>query len=66
MEDLLREVPQAAVIGSDYLPDLVLSAARRIRSAPFLQFDLRKCPLPDECLDGVTALNVLEHIDDEQ
>ncbi|MBV8377434.1 MAG: methyltransferase domain-containing protein [Verrucomicrobia bacterium] len=66
VEDLLREVPQAAVIGSDYLPDLVLSAARRIRSAPFLQFDLRKCPLPDECLDGVTALNVLEHIDDDQ
>jgi len=30
-----------------------------------LQFDLRRCPLPDACLDGVTALNVLEHIDDD-
>jgi len=65
VEDLLRDVPQAAVIGADYLPDVVLNAARRVRSAPFLQFDLRNCPLSDDCLDGVTALNVLEHIDDD-
>lgn len=65
VEDLLREIPQAAVIGADYLPNVVLSAARRIRRAPFLQFDLRNCPLPTNCLDGVTALNVLEHIDDD-
>jgi len=43
----------------------VLSAARTIRGAPFLQFDLRNCPLATDCLDGVTALNVLEHIDDD-
>jgi SAM-dependent methyltransferase len=65
VEDLIREIPQAAVIGADYLPNLVLSAARRIRTAPFLQFDLRNCPLAGDCLDGVTALNVLEHIDDD-
>ena len=33
---------------------------------PLLQFDLRQCPLPDACLDAVTALNVLEHIDDDE
>ena len=65
VEDLLREIPQAAIIGADYLPNVVLNAARRVRSAPFLQFDLRNCPLADDCLDGVTALNVLEHIDDD-
>jgi SAM-dependent methyltransferase len=65
VEDLIREVPQAAVIGADYLPNVVLSAARRIGRAPFLQFDLRDCPLASDCLDGVTALNVLEHIDDD-
>jgi SAM-dependent methyltransferase len=65
VEDLLREIPQAAVIGADYLPNVVLSAARRVRSTPFLQFDLRNCPLANDCLDGVTALNVLEHIDDD-
>jgi ubiquinone/menaquinone biosynthesis C-methylase UbiE len=26
---------------------------------------LRNCPLASDCLDGVTALNVLEHIDDD-
>jgi ubiquinone/menaquinone biosynthesis C-methylase UbiE len=65
VEDLLREIPQASIIGADYLPNVVLSAARRVRGAPFLQFDLRNCPLPTDCLDGVTALNVLEHIDDD-
>jgi SAM-dependent methyltransferase len=65
VEDLLREIPQASIIGADYLPNVVLNAARRVRSAPFLQFDLRNCPLATGCLDGVTALNVLEHIDDD-
>jgi len=65
VEDLLKKLPTAAVIGADYLPEIVLSAARRVRSTPFLQFDLRNCPLADDCLDGVTALNVLEHIDDD-
>jgi ubiquinone/menaquinone biosynthesis C-methylase UbiE len=65
VEDLIREFPQAAIIGADYLSNVVLNAARRVRRAPFLQFDLRNCPLPADCLDGVTALNVLEHIDDD-
>jgi ubiquinone/menaquinone biosynthesis C-methylase UbiE len=41
-------------------------AALNVPRVPLLQFDLRTCPLPDECVDGVTALNVLEHIDDEE
>jgi SAM-dependent methyltransferase len=65
VEDLIREFPQAAIIGADYLPNVVLNAARRVRRAPFLQFDLRNCPLATACLGGVTALNVLEHIDDD-
>jgi SAM-dependent methyltransferase len=65
VEDLLREFPKAAIIGADYLPNVVLSAAQRVQGAPFLQFDLRNSPLATECLDGVTALNVLEHIDND-
>ncbi len=30
---------------------------------PLLQFDLRDCPLPDNSVDAVLMLNVLEHID---
>jgi ubiquinone/menaquinone biosynthesis C-methylase UbiE len=63
--DLSRALPESEVIGADYLPELVLKGAERLPNNPFLQFDLRECPLPDACLDGVTALNVLEHIDDD-
>jgi ubiquinone/menaquinone biosynthesis C-methylase UbiE len=65
VEDLERSIPNASVIGADYLAEIVLNAAQRLPNTPFLQFDLRNCPLQDSCIDGVTALNVLEHIDDD-
>jgi ubiquinone/menaquinone biosynthesis C-methylase UbiE len=65
VEELSRALPESEVIGADYLPELVLRGAERLPNNPFLQFDLRECPLPDACLDGVTALNVLEHIDND-
>jgi SAM-dependent methyltransferase len=64
LEDLRRAMPQAGLIGADYLRTPLESLAKRIPEMPILQFDLRKCPLPDACVDGVTCLNVLEHIDD--
>ena len=65
IQEIRRLFPSASVLGADYLPGVVLKAARRNPGTPFVQFDLRKCPLPDQCIDGVTALNVLEHIDDD-
>lgn len=65
VEDLIRKIPEADVIGADYIPEVVWKGAERLRNNPFLQFDLRECPLPDGCVDGITALNVLEHIDDD-
>jgi SAM-dependent methyltransferase len=65
VQDLVRSIPNASVMGADYLPEIVLKAAERVPNTPFLQFDLRKCPLQDNCIDGVSALNVLEHIDDD-
>ena len=64
LEDLRRALPQAGLIGTDYLRGPLESLARRMQDLPILQFDLRKCPLPSACVDGVTCLNVLEHIDD--
>jgi ubiquinone/menaquinone biosynthesis C-methylase UbiE len=63
--DLMRGLPEAEVIGADYILEIVLKGAQRLPNNPFLQFDLRRCPLPDACIDGVTALNVLEHMDDD-
>jgi ubiquinone/menaquinone biosynthesis C-methylase UbiE len=66
IEELRKAFPTAAIIGSDYLASVVAHAAHRLENTPFIQFDLRHCPLPDGCIDGVTALNVLEHIDDDR
>jgi SAM-dependent methyltransferase len=66
IEELRRVFPQAAIIGSDYLESVVLNAAHHVPNTPFIQFDLRQCPLENGCVDGVTALNVLEHIDEDR
>jgi len=65
IQDIQTGLPTFSAFGADYLVSVVIKAARRNTGIPFVQFDLRKCPLPDSCVDGVTALNVLEHIDDD-
>jgi SAM-dependent methyltransferase len=65
LEDLKKALPKASLIGADYLHGPLEGLAKRIHDIPLLQFDLRQCPLPDCCVDGVTCLNVLEHIDDD-
>lgn len=62
--DLQTKLPHAKLIGADYLRGPLEGLARRMPDIPILQFDLRKCPLDSACVDGVTCLNVLEHIDD--
>ena len=64
LDTLRRALPQASLIGADYLRGPLEGLTQRMPEIPILQFDLRKCPLPNACLDGVTCLNVLEHIDD--
>lgn len=66
LEEIRRALPEAALIGSDYLMAPLEKLGARLPQIPLLQFDLRRCPLPDACVDGVTALNVLEHIDDDR
>jgi SAM-dependent methyltransferase len=65
IQNLQSRLSTLSILGADYLTGVVIKAARRNPGIPFIQFDLRKCPLPDGCVDGVTALNVLEHIDDD-
>jgi SAM-dependent methyltransferase len=64
LEDLRQALPRAALIGADYLPGPLDGLGLRMPDIPILQFDLRQCPLPNACVDGITCLNVLEHIDD--
>jgi SAM-dependent methyltransferase len=66
LQEIRKSLPQAALIGSDYISAPLVELAERMPDLPFLQFDLRRCPLPDACVDVVTALNVLEHIDRDE
>lgn len=63
LQDLIRALPQASIIGADYTRGTLENVAARLPDVPLLQFDLVQCPLPDESVDTVILLNVLEHIE---
>ena len=63
---LVRErFPHALVMGSDVVGEPLAQLAADLPDMPLLQFDLVKCPLPENSLDAVLLLNVLEHIQDD-
>jgi SAM-dependent methyltransferase len=63
LQDLRDKFPAAAVIGSDCVRGPLNALAVSHPEIPLLQFDLTQCPLPSKTLDGITLLNVLEHIE---
>ncbi len=65
IEEVLRGWPDAVMIGADFMAAPLLKLAQRVPGVPLLQFDLRHCPLPGASVDIVVALNVLEHIDED-
>ncbi len=65
LKALKESFPSSTVIGADYVSGPLVSLAHSNPEIPLLQFDLTHCPLPSECLDGITLLNVIEHIEDD-
>jgi SAM-dependent methyltransferase len=64
--ELLRDrFPESKLIGADYVRGPLEALSKRLPRVPLLQFDLAACPLPDNFVDAVVALNVLEHIEDD-
>jgi SAM-dependent methyltransferase len=61
-----KAYPHALVIGSDSFPEALERLARTDPTIPLLGFDLMQCPLPDNCVDAVVLLNVLEHIKEDE
>jgi ubiquinone/menaquinone biosynthesis C-methylase UbiE len=66
LDDLRKALPEAGLMGADYIRGPLEKLAVRMAGIPILQFDLRQCPLPDASVDGLTCLNVLEHVDDNE
>lgn len=60
-----KEMPNASLIGADIVYDPLLKLAKKHPNIPMLRFDLLSCPLPDNSVDAVILLNVLEHIEDD-
>ena len=65
LEKLSKERPEASLIGADIVYTPLLKLAEKLPTIPMLRFDLLNCPLPDNYLDAVILLNVLEHIEDD-
>jgi ubiquinone/menaquinone biosynthesis C-methylase UbiE len=66
LREMRAQVPQAMLIGSDFIAGPLEALHRAMPDLPLLQFDLVQCPLPDASIDAVVALNVLEHVEDHE
>ena len=65
LKDIGDRLRHAIVIGADVVREPLYRLAAVMPSIPLLRFDLLKCPMPDNSLDAVVMLNVLEHIEDD-
>lgn len=66
VDEFKRSMPGARLVCSDYLALPLERLVTEHPDVPLLQFDVGRCPLPSECVDVVTAINVLEHIEDDR
>jgi trans-aconitate methyltransferase len=65
IKDLVKAFPQAVVVGADVVKEPLHKLARELPGVPLIRFDLLQCPLPEESVDIMVMLNVLEHIEDD-
>lgn len=63
LKDLRDSFQSALIMGADIVTMPLLNLARSQPDIPLLHFDLTRCPLPDQSVDVVVLLNVLEHIE---
>jgi SAM-dependent methyltransferase len=56
---------ETAVLGADVVKEPLEQLASVYPDLPLFRFDLVQCPFPDESVDAIVLLNVLEHIEDD-
>jgi len=62
---LKKVFPEALIIGSDVVKKPLYQLARDFPGIPLIRFDLLQCPLPNQSIDVLVLLNVLEHIEND-
>lgn len=65
IRDLAKEFPEAVIVGVDVVKEPLYRLANTLPGIPLIRFDLLQCPLPDQSVDVMVMLNVLEHIEDD-
>ncbi|MCX6253816.1 MAG: class I SAM-dependent methyltransferase [Bacteroidia bacterium] len=65
IRDLARFFPLAVILGVDVVKEPLYRLASSFPGIPLLRFDLLQCPLPNQIVDVIVMLNVLEHIEDD-
>jgi len=63
LKALREEKPNAVIMGADVVHQPLLDLAKNLKTVPLLRFDLVHCPLPDNSVDVIILLNVLEHVE---
>lgn len=64
LQKIQKFIPHATLIGSDVVYKPLFELSKRL-TIPLLRFDILQCPLPDNCIDAIILINVLEHIEDD-
>jgi SAM-dependent methyltransferase len=64
LRELIMRLQGHLIVGADYTRGTLNVLGARLANVPLIQFDLTRCPLPDNFADLVVLLNVLEHIED--
>lgn len=65
LQRIVKAFPHATVMGSDVVSEPLHKLAETLPNVPLFRFDLLHCPLPDNSIDAIVILNVLEHIEND-
>jgi ubiquinone/menaquinone biosynthesis C-methylase UbiE len=66
LKRMQQQFPGAILIGADVVQAPLKKLSQTLKNIPLMRFDMQRCPLPDNSVDALVMLNVLEHIEDDR
>ena len=66
LQDLKAALPAADIIGMDVVAVPLMALGKKLPNTPLLQMDILQCTLAPQQFDAIIALNVLEHIENDE